>query len=61
MKTKKEKLKQSNLSSKKNKKNRVANQNNKRNKKLKQKKNTMQKNLFCVAKILSLQQKNFFA
>ena len=51
MKTKKEKLKQNNLSSI---KNRVANQNNKRNKKIRdwsRKKNTMQKKLFCVAKI----------
>ena len=50
MKTKKEKLKQNNLSSK---KNRVANQNNKRNKKFRDWSRTKircKKKLFCVAK-----------
>ena len=50
MKTKKEKLKQNNLSIK---KDRVANQNNKRNKKFRdwsRKEKTMQKKVFCVAK-----------
>ena len=67
MKTKKEKLKQNNLSSK---KNRVANQNNKRNKKFRDwsrkehdaEKTFLRSKIFIsVAKNFFAQQKNFFA
>ena len=59
MKTKKEKLKQNNLSSKK--KNRVANQNNKRNKTFRDwsRKKHDQKKLFCVAKFYQRSKKTF--